>query len=159
MKIIRKTKELEKFLESINGSSSPIGLVLTMGNIHNGHISLIKKAQKNDKFVIVSIFVNPTQFNNENDYYSYPNTLDNDIEILKTTNCDLLFIPSVDDIYPKGLKKEKTILKYRNILCDIYRPGHFDGVTTVVNTEIAPQSPIPSLIPNGSKRARKFCCP
>ena len=134
MKIIRNTKELMKFLDSINDLSSSIGLVLTMGNIHAGHLSLVKEAKSNNKFVITSIFVNPTQFNNNDDYISYPKTLNKDIAKLRSFNCDLLYLPSVDEMYPKGLVTEKSILKYRNILCDVARPGHFDGVTTVVNT-------------------------
>tara|TARA_A100001011_G_scaffold194073_1_gene202518 strand:+ start:425 stop:1258 length:834 start_codon:yes stop_codon:yes gene_type:complete len=134
MKIIRKTKELENLLDSIKDSTKSIGLVLTMGNIHEGHVSLIKEAKNNNDFVVTSIFVNPTQFNNKHDYNSYPKTIDEDIEKLKSSNCDLLYLPFVNEIYPKGLVKEKSILKYRNILCDITRPGHFDGVTTVVNT-------------------------
>tara|TARA_B100000575_G_C23042930_1_gene600301 strand:- start:20 stop:853 length:834 start_codon:yes stop_codon:yes gene_type:complete len=133
MKIIRKTKELINLLDSIRSSSKSIGLVLTMGNIHTGHLSLIKEAKNNNEFVISSIFVNPTQFNSDDDYNSYPKTLDEDIEKLKSSNCDLLYLPSINEIYPKGLIKEKSILKYRNILCDLTRPGHFDGVTTVVN--------------------------
>ena len=134
MKIIKKTNELENILESVKDSAQSIGLVLTMGNIHDGHVSLIEEAKNNNDFVITSIFINPTQFNNENDYNSYPKTLDEDIEKLKYSNCDLLYLPTIDDIYPEGLVKEKCISKYRNILCDIFRPGHFDGVTTVVNT-------------------------
>ncbi len=134
MKIVRKTNELEILLDSINDSRKQIGLVLTMGNIHNGHISLVKEAKNNNEFVIASIFVNPTQFNSKNDYSSYPRTLDEDIEKLKSSKCDLLYLPSVNEIYPKGLIINKNVLKHRNILCDIHRPGHFDGVTTVVNT-------------------------
>ena len=134
MKIIKKTNELENILESVKDSAQSIGLVLTMGNIHDGHVSLIEEAKNNNDFVITSIFINPTQFNSENDYNSYPKTLDKDLEKLKYTNCDLLYLPDIDDIYPEGLVKEKCISKYRNILCDIFRPGHFDGVTTVVNT-------------------------
>ena len=134
MKIIRKTKELKNLLDSISNSSWSIGLVLTMGNIHEGHLSLIREAKNNNKFVITSIFINPTQFNNNDDYNLYPKTLDQDILKLKSSNCDLLYLPSVDEIYPNGLIKERSILKYRNILCDVSRPGHFDGVTTVVNT-------------------------
>ena len=134
MKIIRNTKELMKFLDSINDLSSSIGLVLTMGNIHAGHLSLVREAKSNNKFVITSIFVNPTQFNNNDDYISYPKTLDEDIAKLRSFNCDLLYLPAVDEMYPKGLITEKSILKYRDILCDVVRPGHFDGVTTVVNT-------------------------
>ena len=134
MKIITKTKELKNILGSINNLSESIGLVLTMGNIHAGHLSLIKEAQNNNKFVITSIFINPTQFNNDDDYKSYPKTLDQDIVKLKSSNCDLLYLPTVHEIYPNGLVIEKSTLKYRNILCDGPRPDHFDGVTTVVNT-------------------------
>ncbi len=134
MKIIKKTKELEDLLGSADSLNKPIGLVLTMGNIHAGHISLVKKAKKNNDFVITSIFVNPSQFDNKDDYNSYPRTLNEDIKKLKSSNCDLLFLPSVDEIYPNGLDKVRSVSKYRNILCDINRPGHFDGVTTVVNT-------------------------
>ncbi len=134
MKIIRKTRELKILLESVSDSRKPIGLVLTMGNIHDGHLSLIKKAQNNKEYIITTIFINPTQFNNKKDYNSYPKTINQDIQKLKSTNCDLLYIPSIDEIYPNGLVKEKITLKYRNILCDVNRPGHFDGVTTVVNT-------------------------
>ena len=134
MKIIRKTDELENILHSVKDSRKSIGLVLTMGNIHNGHLSLIKKAQTDNDFVIATIFINPTQFNNKKDYNSYPQTLENDVEKLKSLNCDLLYLPEVTDIYPKGLIREKSITKYRDILCDKFRPGHFDGVTTVVDT-------------------------
>ena len=134
MKIIRKTDELENILHSVKDSRKSIGLVLTMGNIHNGHLSLIKKAQTDNDFVIATIFINPTQFNNKKDYNSYPQTFENDVEKLKTLNCDLLYLPEVTDIYPKGLIREKSITKYRDILCDKFRPGHFDGVTTVVDT-------------------------
>ena len=118
MKIIRKTKELRKILKTIKDPYKSIGLIMTMGNIHDGHLSLIKEAEKNNDYIITSIFVNPTQFNNEDDYNSYPNTLYEDIQKLETSNCDLLYIPSINEIYPKGLVKEKSILKYRNILCD-----------------------------------------
>ena len=134
MKIIRKTDELENILYSVKDSRKSIGLVLTMGNIHNGHLSLIKKAQTDNDFVIATIFINPTQFNNKKDYNSYPQTFENDVEKLKSLNCDLLYFPEVTDIYPKGLIREKSITKYRDILCDKFRPGHFDGVTTVVDT-------------------------
>ena len=134
MKIITKTKELQNLLDSLASSSVSIGLVLTMGNIHAGHLSLIKEAKNNNDFVITSIFVNPTQFNNDDDYNSYPTTINQDIAKLKSSSCDLLYLPSIDEIYPEGLVKVRSVLKYRNVLCDITRPGHFDGVTTVVNT-------------------------
>ena len=134
MKIIKKTNELQNILLSVKGLRKSIGLVLTMGNIHQGHLSLVKEAQANNQFVIVTIFINPTQFNNESDYKSYPQTLENDIEKLQYLNCDLLYLPEVRDIYSKGLTRERSIRIYRDILCDKFRPGHFDGVTTVVDT-------------------------
>ena len=134
MKIIKKTNELENILLSLKDSRKSIGLVLTMGNIHQGHLSLVKEAQANNEFVLATIFINPTQFNNRSDYNSYPQTLKNDVEKLENLNCDLLYLPEVSDIYPKGLTTEKSITKYRDILCDRFRPGHFDGVTTVVDT-------------------------
>ena len=134
MKIVTKTNELNSILRAVKDSRKLIGLVLTMGNIHQGHLSLVKEAINANDFVLATIFINPTQFNNESDYNSYPQTLENDIEKLEYLNCDLLYMPKINDVYPNGLIKEKSILKYRDILCDKFRPGHFDGVTTVVNT-------------------------
>ena len=134
MKIVTKTNELNSILRAVKDSRKLIGLVLTMGNIHQGHLSLVKEAKNANDFVLATIFINPTQFNNESDYNSYPQTLEKDIEKLKNLNCDLLYMPKINDVYPNGLIKEKSILKYRDILCDKFRPGHFDGVTTVVNT-------------------------
>ena len=133
MKIVKKIDELENVLELTKGSNKSIGLVLTMGNIHKGHLSLIDKALFENDFIVVTIFINPTQFNHRDDYNLYPKTLEKDVERLKSANCDLLFLPEVNSIYPKGLMKKKTVSKYRDILCDKYRPGHFDGVTTVVD--------------------------
>ena len=86
MKIITKTKELQNLLDSLDTSTVSTGLVLTMGNIHAGHLSLIEKAKNNNDFVITSIFVNPTQFNSDDDYNSYPKTIDRDIAKLKSSN-------------------------------------------------------------------------
>ena len=134
MKIIRKYDELDKILEQEKNSGNSIGLVLTMGNIHKGHLSLVNKAHSDNEFIVVTIFVNPTQFNDNLDYKKYPKTIDSDIEKLESSKCNLLYIPDLIDIYPNGLIKEKIVIKYRDILCDKFRPGHFDGVTTVVDT-------------------------
>tara|TARA_Y100000741_G_scaffold182653_1_gene138781 strand:+ start:49 stop:882 length:834 start_codon:yes stop_codon:yes gene_type:complete len=133
MKIIKKAQDLKNILLSVKKSNKSIGLVLTMGNIHKGHLSLIEEAKANNRFVLVTIFINPTQFNNQKDYNSYPKTLENDVKKLQSLSFDLLYLPEVNDIYPKGLIKKKSVTKYRNILCDKFRPGHFDGVTTVVD--------------------------
>ena len=133
MKIIRKTDELQKILVLIKDKGQSIGSVLTMGNLHDGHLSLIKEAQLNNDFVVTSIFINPTQFNNETDFSSYPKTIDDDIAKLEKTSCDLLFLPEIQEIYPGDLLKQNIVKSFRGILCDKYRPGHFDGVTTVVD--------------------------
>jgi len=133
MKIIRKTNELEQILVLIKDKGQSIGSVLTMGNLHDGHLSLIKEAQLNNDFVVTSIFINPTQFNNETDFSSYPKTIDDDIAKLEKIGCDLLFLPEIQEIYPGNLLKQNIVKNFRGILCDKYRPGHFDGVTTVVD--------------------------
>ena len=133
MKIIRKTNELEQILVLIKDKGQSIGSVLTMGNLHDGHLSLIKEAQLNNDFVVTSIFINPTQFNNEIDFSSYPKTIDDDIAKLEKIGCDLLFLPEIQEIYPADLLKQNIVKNFRGILCDKYRPGHFDGVTTVVD--------------------------
>ena len=133
MKIIRKTNELAQILVLIKDQGQSIGSVLTMGNLHDGHLSLIKEAQLNNDFVVTSIFINPTQFNNETDFSSYPKTIDDDIAKLEKIGCDLLFLPEIQEIYPGDLLKQNIVKNFRGILCDKYRPGHFDGVTTVVD--------------------------
>ena len=133
MKIIRKTNELEQILVLIKDKGQSIGSVLTMGNLHDGHLSLIKEAQLNNDFVVRSIFINPTQFNNETDFSSYPKTIDDDIAKLEKIGCNLLFLPEIQEIYPADLLKQNIVKNFRGILCDKYRPGHFDGVTTVVD--------------------------
>ena len=133
MKIIRKTDELQQILVLIKDKGQSIGSVLTMGNLHDGHLSLIKEAQLNNDFVVTSIFINPTQFNNETDFSSYPKTIDDDIAKLEKIGCDLLFLPEIQEIYPADLLKQNIVKNFRGILCDKYRPGHFDGVTTVVD--------------------------
>ena len=134
MKIIENTRELEDFLVKIKKNGQKIGLIPTMGSIHKGHLSLIQACQKLGYFSVVTIFVNPTQFNDQDDFDIYPREIDNDKKILKNINTNLLFLPASSDLYPNGIKSKKTIFEYRDILCDSYRPKHFDGVTTVINS-------------------------
>jgi len=134
MKILENKTELQEFLKEISQKGKKIGLIPTMGAIHQGHLSLIKTCQELGYFSLVTIFVNPTQFNELIDFEMYPRNIDNDKKSLESINTDLLFFPATKDLYPDGIKSEKIVLKYRNILCDINRPGHFDGVTTVVNS-------------------------
>ena len=134
MKIVKDRKELQRILEKSRINNIKIGLIPTMGSIHKGHISLINSAKKMNCFSVVTVFVNPTQFNDKKDFDAYPQNNSADISILKKTNCEILFFPKTEDLYPNGLEKQKTIFDYRDILCDKFRPGHFDGVTTVVNS-------------------------
>ena len=134
MKILENKTELQEFLKEIPQKGKKIGLIPTMGSIHQGHLSLIKTCQELGYFSLVTIFVNPTQFNDFNDFDMYPRNINKDKKSLESVNTDLLFFPATKDLYPGGIKSEKTVHEYRNILCDINRPDHFDGVTTVVNS-------------------------
>ena len=111
-----------------------IALVSTMGNLHAGHMSLLTAAAEHAERVIVSVFVNPLQFGPAEDFAAYPRTLDDDQRLLNEGRCDLLFAPSVEQLYPDG-GTQPTLITVRGLsseLCGQFRPGHFDGVTTVV---------------------------
>jgi len=132
MIIIKNNQDLQEIIRK-KRISKKIGFVPTMGAIHNGHLSLVEHSRKDGCFTCASIFVNPTQFNDSEDFKSYPKNFQKDLELLKNKNCDLVFIPTINQIYPKSTTVTKKIKMYRKILCDNFRPGHFDGVTTVVN--------------------------
>ena len=134
MKILENKRELDELLAKIRTNGTKIGLIPTMGSIHNGHLSLVENSMKENFFSITSIFVNPTQFNDLKDFKKYPQNKKKDIEKLNTVKCDAVFFPQIEELYPEGIKRKKTISKYRDILCDKFRPGHFDGVTTVVKS-------------------------
>ena len=110
-----------------------IGFVPTMGSLHKGHLSLIKKSKTNCKKVIVSIFVNPTQFNNKKDYKNYPKNINKDIKLLKKYKIDYLLLPNINDVYDNGNSKNIKISKSKLILCALHRKGHFEGVLAVIN--------------------------
>ena len=134
MKILNDIDSLNQILIKYKESKIDIGFVPTMGAIHEGHLSLIKLAQKECDLVICSIFINPTQFNDPNDLKKYPITTENDIILLKKLSCDILFKPSVNEIYPQGLATNIYQLEgIDKILEGRKRPGHFDGVCTVVH--------------------------
>jgi len=132
MKIVKKISEINEIISNFKKNKKEINFIPTMGNIHSGHLSLVSEANKFDGINIVSIFVNPAQFNDVDDFNNYPNTFEADMELLSKTNCKIIFVPSKKAIYPAGVKTEKAVFKYREILCDLFRLGHFDGVTTIV---------------------------
>tara|TARA_B100002051_G_C16632671_1_gene584167 strand:+ start:27 stop:830 length:804 start_codon:yes stop_codon:yes gene_type:complete len=128
MKIIKNILELNKAIKDYKN----IGFVPTMGGIHNGHASLIKISQRNKGKTIVSIFVNPTQFNDKKDFKKYPRNIKRDIAILKKLKVNYLFLPEAGEIYKKKMK-DFALNKSDKILCAKYRKGHFEGVLNVMN--------------------------
>ena len=128
MKIIKNIFELNKAIKNYKN----IGFVPTMGGIHKGHISLIKNSQKIKAETIVSIFVNPTQFNEKKDFNNYPRNIEKDIDILKKIKTNYLFLPEIKEIY-KEKKKKFVLKKSEKILCAKFRKGHFEGVLDVMN--------------------------
>ena len=129
MKILLKNDDLNEALTNV----SNLGFVPTMGGLHKGHISLIKKSKLSSNKTLVSIFVNPRQFNNKRDYKRYPRSIKNDLSILKKLKVDYIFIPNEKDIYkPKRRKKIKLNDKDK-ILCAKFRKGHFEGVLDIMD--------------------------
>ncbi len=128
MKILKNVFELNKAIKNYKN----VGFVPTMGGIHRGHESLIKISQKNKKETLVSIFVNPTQFNQKKDFTNYPRNIKNDISILRKLKVNYLFLPEVNEIYKNKMKNFK-LNKSDKILCAKYRKGHFEGVLNVMN--------------------------
>ncbi len=134
MEIFKTKKTLLDYIERQKEMGKKVGFAPTMGALHDGHISLYEAARKENDLVISSIFVNPTQFNNASDLEKYPRTIEKDIEILeKSAFVDAVYIPEVCDIYPEGLKsREYDFDGLENEMEGKFRPGHFNGVGTVV---------------------------
>ena len=129
MKLFTNKKKLQSEIKKINN----ISFVPTMGALHKGHENLIKKSVKESKKTIVSIFLNPKQFNNKKDFYNYPKSFSNDIKILKKLKVNYLYKPSYDDIYKFKTKNKIFLYQFSKELCGPYRKGHFKGVVDVVN--------------------------
>jgi pantoate--beta-alanine ligase len=129
MKIISNKNKLNRVLKNVKN----LGFVPTMGALHNGHVSLIKKSIKSNKNTIVSIYINKPQFNKKNDYNRYPKNLKKDLKILRKLKVDYLFIPTDKEMYPTGGSKNIKINSFKKKLCGKFRPGHFDAIIDVVN--------------------------
>jgi pantoate--beta-alanine ligase len=130
--IFKYKKDIRKKIESLK-TWATIGFVPTMGALHRGHFSLIDCSVKQNDVTVVSIFVNPTQFNDENDFKNYPKTPDADLKILKDIKCDILFIPSENEMYDKPDNRKFYFGKLDKVMEGKYRPGHFDGVAQIVS--------------------------
>ena len=134
MRVLTNINSLNQLLESSRNSNKSIGFVPTMGALHEGHLSLVKLAQKDCDVVVCSIFINPTQFNDSNDLENYPITIEEDIKLLEEQSCDILFQPNVTEMYPEGLNTKQYLLNgIDKVLEGRKRPGHFDGVCTIVH--------------------------
>lgn len=132
MKRITKIQELRTELHIYRQKNQEIAFVPTMGALHDGHLALVKKAKKLADIVVVSIFVNPKQFGANEDLDDYPRTLEQDCDYLQKLGVDYVYIPTIEEIYPNGFASEVRVAAMGNILCGKFRPGHFNGVCTVV---------------------------
>jgi pantoate--beta-alanine ligase len=126
---------LRQRLRAARAAGQRIGLVPTMGNLHEGHLALVREARNHCDYVLTTIFVNPLQFGPTEDYSRYPRTFEADLRALQSSSCDALFVPDVKEMYPDGMETHTQIRVPRlaALHCGASRPGHFDGVCTVVN--------------------------
>ncbi len=135
MKIFTSKSEIKEFLSALKMDKKSIGFVPTMGALHQGHLSLIKRAKKKKDIAVVSIFVNPTQFDNKEDLDKYPKTYESDVALLESVDCDVLFFPSVEEIYAENVTSEEFDFDgLEHQMEGRFRDGHFDGVGTIVKT-------------------------
>lgn len=134
LRVVRSIKQLREALEYMRqGGHTPIGFVPTMGYLHEGHASLLRRAGEMSNTVVMSIFVNPLQFGPNEDYDSYPRDEERDLELAEREGVDIVFIPSVEEMYPQPTRTTVSVSELTTRLCGASRPGHFNGVTTVVN--------------------------
>lgn len=134
MQTQKKIKDLRQILKNARAQGKSIALIPTMGNLHEGHLQLVRQARDRYDFIVCSIFVNPLQFGANEDLDAYPRTLEADRESLRLEKCDCLFLPSVEEIYGKGLEQQTSIRVpgLTEDFCGSSRPSHFEGVATVV---------------------------
>jgi pantoate--beta-alanine ligase len=132
MVLVKTIKELQEYLMELRKNSS-VGFVPTMGALHSGHLSLVNQAIRENSVVVVSIFVNPTQFNDADDLKRYPRNLEADLKLLEPTGCDLVFAPEADEIYPEPDTRKFDFGHLEEVMEGKHRPGHFNGVAQVVS--------------------------
>lgn len=130
MKIIHTVEEWKEIRKSLHGKT--IGFTPTMGGLHAGHLSLMKKNRAENDIAVASVYLNPTQFNDKKDLETYPANFDDDVKLLESAGIDYLFAPTYDVMYPDDYKYKVIETDFSKVLCGAKRPGHFDGVLTVV---------------------------
>lgn len=133
MEVFKTIKDLKARLNDLRTSGKTIGFTPTMGALHLGHISLVERSNKENDISVVSIFVNPTQFNNKEDLEKYPRNLEADFDLLKKNNCDIVFAPEVIEMYPQEDTRVFELGKVTEVMEGKFRPGHFNGVCQVVS--------------------------
>lgn len=133
MKVVNTKNELFSLIEGYKKEGKIIGFVPTMGALHNGHLSLVESSKKNSDVTVVSVFVNPTQFNDPEDLKRYPRTPENDIKLLQSVGCDIVFMPSTEEIYPEKDTRKFDFGYIESVMEGARRPGHFNGVGQVVS--------------------------
>jgi len=132
MKVIASIEEMQSLAKDWKKKGEKIGFVPTMGFLHEGHLSLVRKARSIADKVVVSIFVNPIQFGPAEDFSKYPRDLERDLKLLEKEGVDVVFTPSAEEMYPPGFQTFVEVTEITKGLCGAFRPGHFKGVTTVV---------------------------
>lgn len=133
MKVVRTISELKSLISGFKKEGKQVGLVPTMGALHAGHMSLVSRARKENDIVAVSVFVNPTQFNNKEDLRTYPRTEEQDCALLEAAGCDVVFVPSVEEIYPEEDTRVFDLGPVAEVMEGKFRPGHFNGVAQIVS--------------------------
>ena len=133
MKVIKTVRELKQAVSELKQAGKVVGLVPTMGALHAGHMSLVDRARRENDVVVVSVFVNPTQFNNKEDLRTYPRTEEQDCRMLEAAGCDIVFMPTVEEIYPEPDNRVFDLGPVSEVMEGKFRPGHFNGVAQIVS--------------------------
>lgn len=133
MRVVKTISELKSLISGYKQENKTVGLVPTMGALHAGHKSLVDRARKENDIVVVSVFVNPTQFNNKQDLATYPRTEERDCALLEAAGCDLVFMPAVEEVYPEPDNRQFDLGAVAEVMEGAHRPGHFNGVAQIVS--------------------------
>lgn len=133
MRVVKTISELKSLISGYKQENKTVGLVPTMGALHAGHKSLVDRARKENDIVVVSVFVNPTQFNNKQDLATYPRTEERDCALLEAAGCDVVFMPAVEEVYPEPDNRQFDLGTVAEVMEGAHRPGHFNGVAQIVS--------------------------
>lgn len=133
MRVVKTISELKSLISGYKQENKTVGLVPTMGALHARHKSLVDRARKENDIVVVSVFVNPTQFNNKQDLATYPRTEERDCALLEAAGCDVVFMPAVEEVYPEPDNRQFDLGAVAEVMEGAHRPGHFNGVAQIVS--------------------------